>query len=50
MVGDEVNTDLVMAEYFGMETVWVRNGDEPDTVHTEPDHTVDDLMEVPDLL
>ena len=50
MAGDEVNTDLVMADYFGMETVWVRNGDEPDTFHTQPDHTVDDLTEVPALL
>jgi HAD superfamily hydrolase (TIGR01549 family) len=48
MVGDEVNTDLVMAEYFGMETVWVENGEE--TVYAEPDHRVDDLTEVPDLL
>jgi len=48
MVGDEINTDLVMADYFSMETVWVENGEE--TVYSEPDHRVDDLTEVPDLL
>jgi len=48
MVGDEINTDLLMAEYFGMETVWIENDDE--TVYAEPDHRVDDLTEVPDLL
>jgi putative hydrolase of the HAD superfamily len=50
MVGDEVNTDLVMAEYFGMETVWVENEHVPGTVHAEPDHRVDDLTEVPEVL
>lgn len=48
MVGDEVNTDLVMADNFGMETVWVENDEEE--VYAEPDHRVDDLTEVPDLL
>lgn len=48
MVGDEINTDLLMADYFGMETVWIENGEE--TVYAEPDHRVDDLAEVPDLL
>lgn len=48
MVSDELNDDLLMADYFGMETVWVENGYE--TVYFEPDHRVDDLSEVPDLL
>ena len=48
MVGDEVDTDLVMADRFGMETVWVENDDEG--VGFEPDHRVDDLAEVPGLL
>jgi HAD superfamily hydrolase (TIGR01549 family) len=48
MVGDEVNTDLVMADYFGMETIWVENDE--DNPYVEPDHRVDDLTEVPDLL
>jgi FMN phosphatase YigB (HAD superfamily) len=37
-----------MADYFGMETVWVENGYE--TVHFEPDYRVSDLSEVPDIL
>ncbi len=48
MIGDEINTDLVMADYFGMETVWVENDGEE--AYVEPDHRVDDLTEVPDLL
>ncbi|MCX2819548.1 MAG: putative hydrolase of the HAD superfamily [Methanobacteriota archaeon] len=50
MVGDEVSTDLVMAERFGMETVWVKNSHGDGTAHGEPDHTVDDLTEVPEVL
>lgn len=48
MVSDELNDDLLMADYFGMRTVWVENDHE--TVHKEPDHRVEDLAEVPDLL
>lgn len=48
MVSDELNDDLLMADYFGMETVWVENGYE--TVHFEPDYRVKDLSEVPDIL
>jgi FMN phosphatase YigB (HAD superfamily) len=48
MVSDELNDDLLMADYFGMETVWVENGYE--TVHFEPDYRVSDLSEVPDIL
>jgi putative hydrolase of the HAD superfamily len=48
MIGDEINTDLVMADYFGMETVWVENDGKE--AYVEPDHSVNDLTEVPDLL
>lgn len=48
MVSDELNDDLLMADYFGMETVWVENDHE--TVHVEPDYRVEDLAEVPDIL
>lgn len=48
MVSDELNDDLLMADYFGMETVWVENTHE--TVYFEPDHRVDDLSEVPRIL
>jgi len=48
MVSDELNDDLLMADYFGMTTVWVENGYE--TVHFEPDYRVGDLAEVPDVL
>lgn len=48
MVGDEINTDLLMADYFGMETVWIENGEE--TVYAEPDHRIDDLTEVTELV
>jgi len=48
MVSDELNDDLLMADYFGMETVWVENDHE--TVYAEPDHRVEDLAEVPDIL
>jgi len=48
MVSDEVNDDLLMADYFGMETVWVENDHE--TVYFVPDHIVDDMVEVLDLL
>ena len=48
MVSDELNDDLLMADYFGMETVWIENGHE--TVYAEPDHRVEDLAEVPEVL
>ncbi len=48
MVSDELNDDLVMADCFGMETVWIENGYE--SVYFEPDYVVNDLTEVPDLL
>lgn len=48
MVSDELNDDLLMADYFDMETVWVENGHE--TVYFEPDHRVEDLSEVPEIL
>ncbi|MDZ7688967.1 MAG: HAD family hydrolase [Halobacteriales archaeon] len=48
MVSDELNDDLLMADYFGMETVWVENDYEK--VHFEPDYRVSDLSEVPDIL
>ena len=48
MVSDELNDDLLMADYFGMETVWVENTYE--TVYFEPDYRVEDLSEVPDIL
>ena len=48
MVSDELNDDLLMADYFGMETVWVENDHE--TVHVEPDYRIEDLSEVPHIL
>lgn len=48
MVSDELNDDLLMADYFGIATVWVENDHE--TVHVEPDHRIDDLEELPEIL
>lgn len=48
MVSDELNDDLLMADYFGMTTVWVENTREE--VYFEPDHRVDDLVEIPELI
>jgi len=48
MVSDEANDDLLMADYFGMETVWIENDYE--TVYFEPDHRIDDLSEVGEVL
>lgn len=48
MVSDELNADLLMADYFGFATVWVENDHEP--VRTEPDARIDDLAELPDVL
>ncbi|MDY6779881.1 MAG: HAD family hydrolase [Halobacteria archaeon] len=48
MVSDELNADLLMADYFGMTTVWVENDYEE--VHYEPDYVVDDLVELDSVL
>lgn len=48
MVSDELNDDLLMADYFGMTTVWVENDREE--VVVEPDYRVDDLVELPDVV
>ncbi|MFW5929161.1 MAG: HAD family hydrolase [Halobacteriota archaeon] len=48
MVSDELNDDLLMADYFDMTTVWIPNDHE--TVYREPDYSIDDLAELPGLL
>jgi FMN phosphatase YigB (HAD superfamily) len=48
MVSDEYNEDLLMGSCFGMTTIWVENDwEEP---YREPDHTIDDLTDLPAVL
>lgn len=48
MVSDELNDDLVMADKFGMKTVWVCNDYEE--VYFEPDYRINDLTEFMDIV
>ena len=48
MVSDELHDDLLMADHLGMTTVWIPRTEE--RVVTEPDHRIDDLAELPELL
>lgn len=48
MVSDELHDDLLMADHLGMTTVWIPRQEE--RVVTEPDHRIDDLAELPELL
>lgn len=48
MVSDELNDDLVMADKFGMKTVWVQNDYEE--VYFEPDYKINDLTEFMDIV
>lgn len=45
MVSDEYDEDLLMAEQFGMTSVWVENDDEPR--YGEPDHRAASFAEFP---
>jgi FMN phosphatase YigB (HAD superfamily) len=49
MVSDEFNEDLLMAQTFGMTTVWVEN-DEDAPPYREPDFTIDDVTALPGIL
>lgn len=49
MVSDEYNEDLLMADCFGMTTVWVENEDDEDPLR-EPDHIIDALPALPTVL
>ncbi len=48
MVSDELNDDLLMADYFDMVTVWIENDYEE--IHQEPDYRLDDLYELPSII
>lgn len=48
MVSDEFNEDLLMAQCFGMTTVWVENDEEEP--YQEPDYTIDGLVSLPSVL
>lgn len=48
MVSDELNEDLLMADYFGMTTVWVENSRED--VIVEPDYVIDDFVELEEVI
>ncbi len=48
MVSDELNDDLVMADKFGMKTVWIHNNYEE--VYFEPDYRINDLTEFIDII
>jgi FMN phosphatase YigB (HAD superfamily) len=48
MVSDEYDEDLFVASALGIETVWVEQDDE--TPVKAPDHTVESLVAVPELL
>lgn len=49
MVSDEFNEDLLMAQCFGMTTVWVEN-DEDEPPYQEPDYTIEDVTALPGVL
>lgn len=48
MVSDEFNEDLLMAQCFGMTTIWIENDDE--VPYREPDYTIDGLESLPAVL
>lgn len=47
MISDEYDEDLLMAEQFGMVSVWVADGGQP---LREPDHRVDSLTDLPGVV
>ena len=49
MVSDELNDDLLMADYFDMKTVWVKLNDDEE-IHFHPDYVVEDFVEIEDIL
>jgi FMN phosphatase YigB (HAD superfamily) len=49
MVSDEFNEDLLMAQTFGMTTVWVENDDD-EPPYQDPDYTIGDFTDFPDVL
>ncbi len=48
MVSDEFNEDLLMAQCFGMTTVWVENDEE--APYRDPEYTIDGLESLPSVL
>lgn len=48
MVSDEFDEDLLIAQCFGMTTVWVENDD--DVPSRDPDHTIEGLGSLPSVL
>jgi len=48
MVSDEFNEDLLMAQCFGMTTIWVEN--EAEVPLRKPDYTIDGLGSLPSVL
>lgn len=48
MVSDEFNEDLLMAQCFGMTTIWVENDEE--VPYQEPDYSIDGLASLPSVL
>jgi FMN phosphatase YigB (HAD superfamily) len=49
MVSDECNEDLLMAQTFGMTTVWVEN-DEDDPPYRDPEYSIEDVTALPGVL
>ncbi|MEE6209695.1 HAD family hydrolase [Salarchaeum sp. III] len=49
MVSDEFNEDLLMAQHFGVTTVWLENEDDEEP-YDRPDHTVQAFEDVPGVL
>lgn len=54
MIGDRLDNDIVPAKKIGMKTVWVRQGMSRYSIHgtmeEEPDHIIDEISELNDLL
>jgi len=48
-IGDSIRSDILYPKSLGMKTIWVRN-EALGSYDAKPDHTVDDLAEVADLL
>ncbi|MFB6283204.1 MAG: HAD family hydrolase [Halobacteria archaeon] len=48
MVSDELNDDLLMADYFDMTTVWIKLSNEE--IHFEPDYLIDDFVQVEEVI
>lgn len=52
IVGDRLNTDIRLGKQIGMKTVWIRAFDEalPESIEEQPDHIINSIAELPEIL